>query len=106
MINSIKYPKLYKAGPLEVYFNSKRFWSWIFFSFIHGAFCFFIPVLVIIFNCFFVYFFSYKAFDCSYNNKGFTTTHWFVSTLSFCLVMHIITIKLFLETSFYTGYNM
>ena len=44
--SSIKYPKLYRAGPLEVYFNFRRFWFWIFFSFIHGSFAFWVPILV------------------------------------------------------------
>lgn len=44
--SSLKYPKLYKAGTCNYYFNMRKFWIWIGFSFWHGMCCFMMPVFV------------------------------------------------------------
>lgn len=47
-----------------------------------------------------------KVFSGVINNEGLVAYHWYVSTLSFCLIIHVITIKLFLETMFWNVVNI
>ena len=46
--HAIKWPILYRAGQLKLYFNFKTFWKWIGLSIIHGAGCFYYSTYVII----------------------------------------------------------
>jgi len=85
-----KYPKLFKAGPKHYYFNMQTFWAWMSFAAWHGIICFFLPV------------FGLTGVN---ETNGQVQGHWWVSTISFCLIMHIITIKLFIQTQFWNKVN-
>jgi phospholipid-transporting ATPase len=87
---SYRYPKLYKAGQAGYYFNMWTFWGWIVSAGWHGIICFWIPVYGV---------------EGVMDTSGLVTNHWWCSTLSFCLIMHIITIKLFLHTTFWNPLN-
>jgi len=87
---SYKYPKLYKAGAAGYYFNLWTFWSWIGSAAWHGIICFWIPV--------------WGMLGVN-DNSGQVKGHWWVSTLSFCVLMHVVTVKLFLHTTFWNKVN-
>ncbi|CAG9329527.1 unnamed protein product [Blepharisma stoltei] len=84
--DSFKYPVAYQAGPRKAYFSFKVFWRWVVFAIWHGVLCFFIPNMTL-----------YKAID----EVGQVAGLWFVSTITFTLVIHVITFKLFLESVFW-----
>ncbi|CDW88154.1 p-type atpase [Stylonychia lemnae] len=69
---SIRSPDLYSAGPQHIYFNFKVFWKWMGLALFHGWVCYFIPQL------------GYKGII---NEKGIEDSHWFVSTISFTLLI-------------------
>ena len=81
--NSLKYPVLYRAGQLGLYFTYGQFWKWVLLGIWHGLVCYWVPAL---------------AFDGLVSYDGKDTGLWWVSTLSFTLVMHIVTYKLLLES--------
>mmetsp|Transcript_10529 Transcript_10529/g.11818 ORF Transcript_10529/g.11818 Transcript_10529/m.11818 type:complete len:86 (-) Transcript_10529:712-969(-) len=76
---------LYKGGQKEVYFNLRVFWKWIIFSIWHGMVCFFLPMM---------------------STRGplgdaKTQEHWFSSTIAFTMIVHCVTMKLFVESIFW-----
>ena len=81
-----RYPVVFKAGQLEAYFNIKIFWRWIIFSIWHGVVTY---------------------YGCTYglsgpiDFEGKTYSHWFISMTAFTCVIHIIMLKLFLETVYW-----
>ena len=89
--NSYNYPVLYKGGKKEVYFNLKVFWKWILFSIWHGASCYWLPML---------------STRSPIGTDGQTYEHWFSSTLSFTMIVHIVTIKLFIESIFWNWLSL
>jgi len=77
---------VYKAGQKNFYFNKKVFATWFFYAIVHGCFCFWIPVV------------SYtEAMD----ESGRVYGHWLVSTVCFSAVVHVVVIKLFIETVYW-----
>ena len=90
-INSLKYPQLYGAGQRQLYFTFSRFWMWVALSIYHGVVCFFIP---------------FYGFDTHVDDSGSDTGLWWISTLSFTLIIHVVTIKLFLESVFWNKVNI
>jgi len=88
---SLKYPILYSAGPMEYYFNYKLFWKWMFQALYHG---------------FLVFFIIQYGLEGTHNSTGMTQEHWFTSTVSFSIVLHIATYKLLLESSYWNVYQM
>ena len=85
---SMATPILYEAGPKAYYFNFRTFWKWMLYAFYHGWVCYFLPIL---------------AFRDGENASGRAPDHWFVSTISFTLCLHIVTYKLFLESYFWSS---
>ena len=83
--NSLKYPHLYGAGHKNVYFNFKVFWIWVALAAWHGSLCYWVTVGA----------FGYE----SPNPDGIDSGLWWVSTLAFTLVIHLVTFKLFIEIS-------
>jgi phospholipid-transporting ATPase len=83
---SLKYPSLYKAGHCNKYMNPKIFWTWTAFAMFHGAILFWIPML----NNHFMS-----------EPDGKIKDHWWTSSLSFTILLHIVTIKLFLATDYW-----
>ena len=83
---SLKYPVSYGAGQRGVYFTYTRFWMWIVLAITHGLICFWIPAQ------------GYQ----SEKDPGL----WLTSTLSFTLIIHVVTLKLFLESVHWSLVNM
>jgi len=81
-----KYPKVYTAGQLNVYFNQKVFWRWITMSLWHGVT---------------TYYGTVYGLSGPIDSTGRTYSHWFTSCIAFSLVMHTIVFKLFIETSYW-----
>jgi magnesium-transporting ATPase (P-type) len=88
---SLASPILYQAGPQHLYFNFKVFWKWMLLALYHGWVCYFFPIL------------GYKGVE---NSSGMSSQHWYVSTISFTLCLHIVTYKLFMESYFWTNIQM
>ena len=81
-----QFPVLYRAGPTNSLFNMKVFWTYIIYGIIHSALCFYIPAL------------GLTGFT---DNKGTIMNHWRVSTVSFCLAIHVVSMKLMFISSFW-----
>jgi phospholipid-transporting ATPase len=88
---SLANPVAYGAGPRCLYFSFTRFWMWILFAIYHGNLCFWVP---------------YIGFEKGIDSEGRDTGLWLSSTLSFTLIIHVVTYKLFLETGYWTVVNM
>ena len=88
---SLMYPIAYGAGPRALYFSYGRFWRWILYALYHGNMCFWIP---------------YVGFRKAIESDGMDAGLWLTSTLSFTLIIHVVTYKLFLETGHWTIANM
>jgi phospholipid-transporting ATPase len=90
--DSLKHTWLYAAGQKGIYFNLKVFWVWVLMAVIHGLICFLVPM----------YEFSLVAKD----SDGLDSGLWMVSTVSFNLVIHIVTLKIILETTMWFWQSM
>jgi phospholipid-transporting ATPase len=86
-----KFPILYKAGPKNYYFNFKTFWMYIFYAILHSVLSFFIPSITL---------------SGELNQDGLPYNHWRISTLVFCVVIHVVTIKLLLISEFWNILNL
>jgi phospholipid-transporting ATPase len=75
---SLQHPVAYGAGQRGLYFTYGRFWMWIALAITHGLICFWVPAQ------------GYQSDkDCGL---------WLTSTLSFTLIIHVVNLKLFLES--------
>jgi phospholipid-transporting ATPase len=91
-INIVKrFPILYVAGQRNYFFNMKKFWSYIFYAIFHGFICFFL---------------SNEGLVNSNDETGVTFNHWYKSTVSFSLVIHIVTYKLLIISDFWNGLSL
>jgi phospholipid-transporting ATPase len=86
-----KFPVLYMAGQKNYFFNMRVFWGYILYAIFHGYICYYIPVT------------GLKYFN---DNSGQTFDHWFKSTTSFSLVIHIVTFKLLVISDFWNAVNI
>ncbi|CAG9328551.1 unnamed protein product [Blepharisma stoltei] len=89
--NSIKYPIAYKAGHICAYFTIKKFWLWICLAIWHGAL---------------IYWMSVYAMSGVVDKDGQTTGMWWCSTLAFTIIIHLVVLKLFLESIFWTKFSI
>ncbi len=80
-------PALYRAGQIGYYFNLKKFWNWLITAIIHGGTCFIIVEL--------------GLENISIFNDGKLLDHWYKTTILFSLIIHIVTYKIFLETTYW-----
>jgi magnesium-transporting ATPase (P-type) len=80
---SFRFPEIYKSGQLCHYFNYGVFWRWILLGVWHGGVCFYLPM--------------YDGRRAS-NLEGTRDDHWAASTISFSMIVHLVTYKLLLET--------
>lgn len=88
--NSMSNPGAYRVGQLCRYFTFKRFWLWVFCSMYHGLVCFWLPMV-------------------GMNDDGVegqATGLFWTSTLSFTVLIHIVSLKLMLESGYWTVVNM
>lgn len=86
-----KFPILYSAGPKNFYFNFKTFWKYILFAVLHSVLSFYIPTI---------------SLTDVINHDGLTFNHWRISTLVFCIVIHVVNIKLLLISEFWNILNL
>ena len=86
-----KFPVLYRAGPKNYYFNLKTFWIYIIYGLIHSILCFTIPAY---------------GLKNIINNKGDTMNNWKISTVSFSMVIHVVSIKLLLISNFWNWFSI
>lgn len=86
-----KFPILYRAGPKNYYFNLKTFWTYIIYALIHSILCFIIP--------------AYGLRNII-NDKGDTMNNWKISTVSFSMVIHVVSIKLLLISNFWNWFSI
>jgi len=86
-----KFPMLYCAGQEGFYFNLKMFWSYLIYSLIHAVLSFYI-----------------SQFGMNYINdfNGMTLDHWAKSTISFSIIIHVVTYKLLIISTFWNGLNI
>ena len=89
--NSLKFPIAYGAGQRRLYFTFKTFWRWVSLGIFHGVLCFWV---------------ASAGLGSASSEDGSDTGLWLTSTLSFTLVIHIVTYKLFLESVLWTKVNM
>ena len=80
-------PLLYVAGQRGIYFTLSKFWKWVLLAIFHGSICFWA---------------SYLCLDGPVNNDGEVGGLWFVSSMSFTLIIFVVTYKLFLESTHWT----
>jgi phospholipid-transporting ATPase len=81
-----KFPVLYLAGQKNYFFNMRVFWSYILYAIFHGFICYYVPVQ------------GMKYFN---DSTGITMNHWFKSTTSFSMIIHIVTLKLLVISDFW-----
>ena len=81
-----KFPIIYRSGPKNYYFNFKSFWVYIIFALIHSVLCFLLPA------------YSLKSII---NKKGSTLNNWKIATVSFSMVIHVVSIKLLIISNFW-----
>jgi phospholipid-transporting ATPase len=88
--DSINNPRIYKLGQIGHYFGFKVFWVWIAHSAWHGLVCYFVPMT------------GMEYFPDSGRDTGL----WFVSTVSFTMVIHVVTFKLYIESVYWNKVNI
>lgn len=82
---TLKNPQLYEAGQKKQYFSYLIFWKWVGLAFFHG----------------FVTFFGVTyGFSGAVDNSGKTEDMWFISTVAFSCIIHLVTGKLAIELIF------
>jgi phospholipid-translocating P-type ATPase (flippase) len=87
---ALAHPSTYQAGQRRLYFTFKTFWTWVATSMWHGLVCFWVP---------------FQGLGFAVNGKGWDTGLWWVSTVSFTMVIHVITVKLFVESIYWNKVN-
>ena len=85
---SRRYPKLYAAGQEREHFNAPLFTRWMLISLYHSAACYFIPL----------------AFLSTPNANGQSLGQWYSGMASFISVICVVTLKMCLETKYWTKY--
>lgn len=88
---SLNYPCLYSAGQKSAYFNIKIFWKWIILAFFSACWLFWLPVL---------------ACDRGVGAAGHEPALFWVSTISFIMLIHTVNLKLLLVSFFWAKYSL
>ena len=88
---SLKYPGLYSAGQKSAHFNIKTFWKWIVFAFLSACWLFWLPIL---------------ACSRGVGNDGHEPSLFWVSTISFIMLIHTVNLKLLLVSFFWAKYSL
>jgi len=87
---ALAYPSTYQAGQRRLYFTFKTFWTWVSMSVWHGLICFWL---------------SFQGLGFAVNSNGWDTGLWWISTVSFTMVIHVVTLKLFIESIYWNKVN-
>ncbi|OMJ91299.1 hypothetical protein SteCoe_6191 [Stentor coeruleus] len=88
---SLKYPSLYSAGQKNVYFDLKTFWVWIGYALMSGTFIFWFPMSTI---------------PGGEGKNGHEPGLFWISTVSFILMMHVVNTKLLIVSCFWNKINV
>ena len=88
---ALRYAATYQAGPRGLHFSYMTFWTWVLTSLWHGLCCFWLPVY---------------GLNLGVDSSGHDSGLWFTSTISFTLVIHVITAKLFIQSMYWNKVNM
>ena len=75
--------KLFKAGQRKKYFSIGVFWKWVILSAIHGAT---------------VYWVCQTVLRGPIDGTGKTPDHWYITSVGFSSVIHLVLLKLIIET--------
>ena len=87
---SLLYPKVYGPGQKGIYFGFKVFWKWVGLALWHGAICYFLPM------------YGLSKISGEYGDTGL----WWTSTVSFTMIIHVVTYKLFVESVYWNLINI
>ena len=87
---SMKNPIFFEAGHRRVYFNFKVFWVYLSKALFHGVLCYYIPS------------FALGVVDTT----GITKDSWWHSTVSFTLLIHVVTYKLFVDVRAWNSFSL
>ena len=74
--------KLFKLGQKRVYFNIGVFWKWVVFASFHGFIAFFL---------------CSNSLTGIMDSSGKTLDHWYISSVVFSVLIHIVLLKLIIE---------
>jgi len=78
---TLKNPIFFEAGHRRTYFNFKVFWTYLSKALFHGILCYYIPLLGL----------------GVANSTGLSEDSWWHSSVSFSLLIHVVTYKLFVD---------
>jgi len=87
---SLKNPIFFEAGHRRVYFNFKVFWVYLSKALFHGVLCYYIPSLAL------------GVVDTT----GMGKDSWWHSTVSFTLLIHVVTYKLFVDVRAWNTFSL
>lgn len=87
---SLKNPIFFEAGHRRVYFNFKVFWVYLSKALFHGVLCYYIPALAL------------GVIDTT----GISKDSWWHSTVSFTLLIHVVTYKLFVDVRAWNTFSL
>jgi phospholipid-translocating ATPase len=90
---ALRYPSAYKIGQEGRLFTFSAFWKEIGLALWHGAVCFYIPM---------------RGLGGAYpaSSDGLLNEHWYYSTMSFALILHLVTYKLFVDSYFWNLFSL
>ncbi len=80
-------PAFYRAGQVKYYFNLKVFWLWLFYAVLHGGLTYLIITTGII--------------NHGVWGDGKLVDHWWITTVIFSSIIHIVTYKIFIEITYW-----
>ena len=86
-----KFPILYRAGPKNVFFNLKIFWVYVIYGLIHSVLCFCLPAY---------------SLNGIVDEKGNNLNNWKIATVSFTLVIHVVSMKLLIISEFWNIFSI
>ena len=84
--DSLEYSGLYSAGQKSYYFNIQSFWKWILFAFLSACWIYWLPVV---------------AVSQGVDFHGREPSLFWMSTVSFIMLIHTVNLKLLLTTQFW-----
>ncbi len=89
---SYKFPLVYKIGQDGRLFTKVKFWQQILTALYQGILCFFLPIYG-----------TGGPFPSP--DEGRTFDHWYYSTISFALTLHLVTYKLFIDSAYWNIFS-
>ena len=84
--DSLIYSGLYSAGQKSFYFNIRSFWKWLLFAFLSACWIYWLPVV---------------AISQGVDFKGREPSLFWMSTVSFVMLIHTVNLKLLITTQFW-----